>query len=62
MIDQRDNVVEMIVGHWEGMRIIESLVLLDKPRVQTQPVYQRVLSPRKLNAVAEAVHEYTRLD
>ena len=50
------------VGCWDGFRIIESIVLLDKSRVQTQPVYQRVLPPRKLNAVAEAVHEYTRLD
>ena len=52
----------MEVGCWDGFRIIESIVLLDKPRVQTQPVYQRALPPRKLNAVAEAVYEYTRLD
>ena len=68
--DQRDNVVEMVVGHWEGMRIIESIVMLEPtggfhrftPTPATQPAYQRVLPPRKLNAVAEAAHEYTRLD
>ena len=32
------------------------------PAPATKPTYQRVLPPRKLNAVAEAVYEYTRLD
>ena len=65
-LDSHDLIVgitqEVQVGLPDGFRIIESIVLLDKSRVQTQPVYQRVLPPRKLNAVAEAVHEYTRLD
>ena len=62
----------MEVGCWDGFRIIESIVLLEpspggfrnflKPAPATKPAYQRVLPPRKLNAVAEAVYEYTRLD
>ena len=62
--------IPMQVGRWEGIRIIESIVMLDPtggfrrftPAPATQPTYQRVLPPRRLNAVAEAVHEYTRLD
>ena len=59
------------VGRWEGMRIIESIVMLEPPpggfrrfmpAPATKPTYQHSLPPRKLNAVAEAVHEYTRLD
>lgn len=75
-LDSHDLIVgitqEVQVGLPDGFRIIESIVLLEpspggfrnflKPAPATKPAYQRVLPPRKLNAVAEAVYEYTRLD
>lgn len=66
-----DEVMEMVIGHWEGIRFIESVVLLEppptgfrrflRPSPATKPAYQRSLPPRRRNAVAEAVDEYTRL-
>ena len=62
--DQRDNVVEMMVGRWEGIRIIESLVMLEPtggfrltPTPATQPAYERELRPSRLNKLTKALHD-----